>query len=443
MPFKTATSSRNITPDRAISLAGQMVQRMGEYTRDPLEVNAVVIEQTDRRYGLVSCDLLCLDTPFIDSVVKACLERHGVDHVLIACTHTHVGPCTRAFDPSGEVDDGYLENLRNTLVEAIGECCGRLEETRLYADCGYSGAMGWNRIGLRQDGSAALHWGSWNSDFCGVEGPRDGDVPVIFALRPDGSVQFVITGFATHPNCVAQGSFYSADLPGETRRLLRSALGPELGVVYLTGAAGDTSPHLLKDNPDTRQPWHGEEGLIRSGRNLAGVVLQTLAGSIHPIEDETLALERREVAVPIRPWPEDFDIDRLDDRRRERARQSREAWPDLVAKENPVKLSLNVLRIGDVAVCTNPGELYCRYGLAVKSNSPARVTLISELTDGYVGYIPTPEAIGHGAYGAYPLFYCKLVPEAGDIVVDTTMELLWSRFERKGQAESIYGSRFA
>jgi hypothetical protein len=323
-----------------------------------------------------------------------------------------------------------MDGLRDAIVETVGEALGDLEQAEVYAGEGYIEHTGWNRRGLRKDGTAEMYWGSWNEDFAGIEGPRDGRVPVIFVRGADGRVTLVLTSFATHPNCVEGGSFYSADLPGAVRQVLRSALGEDVGVVYLTGAAGDTAPSIMENNPEGAQPWRGEEGLIRSGHYLGGEILRVIGSAGHPMPDPLLVLEHRDLRIPMRPWPDSYDPEAYKPGLREFYNRSCEQWPTLLERENPVTVPVTVLRLGDAAICTNPGELYCQFGLDIKAGSPAEVTIVAELTDGCVGYIPTPEAIERGGYSADPGLQCRLVPEAGQGIVVATHEMLRRAFER-------------
>jgi neutral ceramidase len=108
--------------------------------------------------------------------------------------------------------------------------------------------------------------------------------------------------------------------------------------------------------------------------------------------------------------------------------QNAAGWPRRLAEESPVPVRLSVLRLGDAAICTNPGELFVEYGLALREHSPARVTLISDLTDGYVGYVPTHLAFERGGYETWPAPGSQLMPEAGDAIVRPTLDLLESAF---------------
>ena len=423
--MRVGTAWREITPQEPIPLGGQMHVRLGERTRDLLTVNAAAFAGSGERLVLVSCDLCLLPEAFVEETKKACARAYDLDadRLLIACTHTHVAPVTVDWLP-GAVKPWFMEHLREAIAEAVGAALADLEKAQLHAGSGYLQQMGWNRRGLRRDGTAEMYWGSWREDFAGIEGERDGQVPVIFARRTDGSIKLVLPSFSTHPNCVEGECYYSADLPGEVRRVLRADLGEDVGVVYLTGAAGDTAPSIMEDNPDNRQPWRGEEGLKRSGRYLGGEILKVIAESVDPMPNQDLALRQEILQIPLRPWPEDFDPQQLSPGFREFFAQSHAEWPGRMAKESPVAVPVSVLRLGGAAICTNPSELYCHFGLKIKENSPAAVTAVAELVDGCAGYIPTPDAIERGGYSAYPGRQCQLAPDAGDRIVEATQRML-------------------
>jgi hypothetical protein len=289
--------------------------------------------------------------------------------------------------------------------------------------------MGWNRRGMRRDGSCHMYWGSWKADFVGLEGPRDGEVGVIWASKANGDVKVVIPSFATHPNCVEGESYYSADLPGQVRRVLRATLGEGVGVVYLTGAAANTAPSIMENNPQNQQPWRGESGLVRSGLYLGGEILKVMASQTTAMADPCLRHEQTELRLPMREWDTWADLSEFGGAMRDYFEQSRADWPTLLAEDNPVPVRLHVIRLGDAVICCNPAELYVEFGLAIKKHSPASVTLIAELSDGWCGYVPTPEAIRHGGYSATTNRYTRLIPEAGWMMMERTHELLNKVFE--------------
>lgn len=421
----TGTAWEEITPDHPLPLLGQMHVRLGQRTRDPLTVNAVAFADGDQRLALVSIDVCLLPDALVRNLQQACSMATGLPPtaIILAATHTHVAPCT-TDDLVGAADPAFLQHLEQAIVTAVQRALADLEPTTLYAGRGYLEQMGWNRRGMRRDGSCHMYWGSWKDDFVGLEGPRDGEVGVIWATNAAGQVKVVIPSFATHPNCVEGESYYSADLPGQVRRVLRATLGETVGVVYLTGAAANTAPSIMENNPKNEQPWRGESGLVRSGLYLGSEILKVITSQTSPMVAPILRHEQMELQLPMREWDTWADLSEFGDAMRVYFEESHADWPRLLREDNPVPVRLHVVRLGDAVICCNPAELYVEFGLAIKQRSPARVTLIAELSDGWCGYVPTPEAIRHGGYSAATNRYTRLIPEAGWIMTETTHQLL-------------------
>ena len=81
--------------------------------------------------------------------------------------------------------------------------------------------------------------------------------------------------------------------------------------------------------------------------------------------------------------------------------------------------------MGDVAIATNPAELFVEYGLEIKEKSPFEVTMISELTNGYCGYVPTEKAFAEGGYETHrTVFTSRLAKNGGQIIADKSVEML-------------------
>src|SRR5690606_39827852 len=96
----------------------------------------------------------------------------------------------------------------------------------------------------------------------------------------------------------------------------------------------------------------------------------------------------------------------------------------------PYEMELHVLRVGDVAIATNPFELFTEYGTRIKSRSRAIQTFIIQLA-GPGTYLPTAEAVRGGGYSAI-VQSSAVGPEGGQVLVDRTVELIdsiWTQDE--------------
>jgi hypothetical protein len=86
------------------------------------------------------------------------------------------------------------------------------------------------------------------------------------------------------------------------------------------------------------------------------------------------------------------------------------------------EMELHVLRIGDIAICTNPFELFTDYGIRIQARSKAVQTFVVQMVGGG-SYLPTEKAVRGGHYSA--VVHSSLVgPEGGTVLVDRTINLI-------------------
>jgi hypothetical protein len=93
-------------------------------------------------------------------------------------------------------------------------------------------------------------------------------------------------------------------------------------------------------------------------------------------------------------------------------------------------VEVQAIAIGDIAFVGYPAEYFVEYGLRTKSESPFPDTFVSELANGWHGYVPTPEAYAHGGYEPRLGDANRLVEDAGERLCETGLSLLrhlWSR----------------
>ena len=88
-------------------------------------------------------------------------------------------------------------------------------------------------------------------------------------------------------------------------------------------------------------------------------------------------------------------------------------------------VELQVIAFGSVALVTNPAELFSVYSVRIKEASPFDVTLVSSLTNGFCGYVPTPKSFEHGGYETYRTVYTsRLAKDAGERILQDSVDLL-------------------
>jgi hypothetical protein len=422
--FLAGWSEVDFTPQPGLPLLGQMHQRIATRARDALCAVALALQLGETSVVLVACDVCILDNAFVARTTRRCSEQTGVpaENILIHATHTHVAPISTGalMEPPLPEFEAVVEGA---VLSAVNQAFDVMEPVDVFAGRGHLDQMGWNRRAMYEDGTSRMYGNSSDPGFIGMEGPRDGDLPVLWTRNKSGDITGILTGFATHPNCMEGECFYSADLPGAVRKHLRQSVGTSAKVLYLTGAAGNTAPSIL-DPFDSTQPWRGEAGVERSGAYFAEGAARVIARTHDPIEESTLALSTQTISIPLRPWPQPGEKTYADWPGIDYYRHSAKIWPQRLEECNPFPVTVHVVRIGDVAICTNPAELFVESGMEIKEGSPARVTFINQLTDGYCGYVPTAKAFSRGGYETWTAPSSQLSPEAGDEIVQTTRQLI-------------------
>jgi hypothetical protein len=117
----------------------------------------------------------------------------------------------------------------------------------------------------------------------------------------------------------------------------------------------------------------------------------------------------------------------------EKPTQMRNEWQQRVLERyesqktdlRPTKeTEIHVLRIGDVAICTNTFELFSDYGVQMKARSRAAQTFVIQLVGGGPHcYLPTERAVRGGGYSA--IVQSNLIsPTGGQVLVEETVKCI-------------------
>jgi len=408
-------------------LAGQLHKRVCRGIRDDLEANLLYLSDGERGLVFASCDLVDLETPFVaDAAARiAKAARVPAGDVLIACTHTHAGPTTYSYIASDPVNEGYLEELKEKLAAAARAAVASAVPARLGWGLGRA-HIGFNRRLCWADGTHTMYGDTWKPGFTGLEGPDDPSHAVLFATDESGKTLCVVHNNTCHATCLESVEVASADFPGEARRLIRESLGWKAPVLYLQGAAGDTSPWDLLKGPGR----DGEPRLREIGKILAEETLRLMKSAktvpdavLRPIS-EVLRVKRRvpsaaEVAEAKRVMAEgEGSMEEYDKLFRYQIKSSIVRLAEEDRKSDTEEMTISSFRIGDLAVTANPTELYCRFGLDIKRRSPAPLTMVVELANGYSGYCPTYEGCMGGGYSGETSLWNRLELSAGYRLVD-------------------------
>ena len=427
--IRIGAASCVINPQIGDWVQAASVRKRATEIRDNLEANGLYLSDGKKQILLVSCDLGGLEPPRVSAMREAMGRAAGIPprDIVISCTHTR-GPSVLRTNYLMPVDDAYLDRLEEWLVELAQRTIKSVQSGKIGWGQG-TAQIGFNRRLCWADGSHSMHGDATRKDFAGLEGPNDPQHLALFAADTDGKPIAVIQHNTTHPTLFWGSSILSVGFPGEARRILREELG-NIPMLYLNGAQGDIScRNLLHRRTESR-----EQAVRRLGQLMADETLRLYKDTKYH-DNPVLNHTYEDLKVKVRlPKPERLAearkvLARIDAGEKISGMQMIMAFGAVhlqeLYSENPVDtLPIHAVRIGDVALVTEPCELYCQFGLDIKRRSPAPITAIVGLADGYCGYCPTIYGILGGGYTGDPISWTRLEPYAGYKIVESAGRML-------------------
>ncbi len=300
--------------------------------------------------------------------------------------------------------------------------------------------LGWCRRAVYADGTGLMYGDTRRRDFMKIEGPMDPGIELLFTHDSSGGLTGAVVSIACTPQTCMGENFLSADFWGPARRLLREHFGESFNVLAVTGAAGDQCPDDLIRRGRSERSLRGLDACATLARRLVHGVVEGYETGRREM-DGSPVFRHSHAVLPLPAYV--MSDEQVEYYRNEIARLTAEGEPDprswnggtvLRARRhlerhaetgpNPVlDIDCNFLRIGDLAVATNPFELYMEYGQRIKAHSPATQTIAGELANDSMNYLPTREALAHGHYSAMPS-HIRLGPDGGDQFVVRSVEHL-------------------
>ncbi len=394
---------------------------------DPLRVRAGAFLSDDGALALVGVDAVSLKTEDVARARAMAAELCPIPagSIIVAASHAHTG------GPSNDVlgspsDEHYREQIVRQIASAVAEAARTAVPAELAWASGAAEGLAWNRRWWLADGSQGTHCDPTDENVLESAGPSDPEVLLLAARAADNGRPLGFVGNFTCHVTIMGGPLFSADYPGAWSDAMQAATGAPL--VFLNGAMGDvTQVNKLLDRPQS-----GEAGVERFARMLGGESLRLLA-EMDFADDAPIAVAGETLRAGFRhPSAEQLARDRetaaevaADDYSREAVfARERVMLAEHIERVGEEPCDLICARIGDLAIASGPGQMFCEFGLDCKARSPFAHTMYASISNGNAGYVPTAVAIATGGYEPTLCRGSKLAPEAGGEIVDAQVRLL-------------------
>ena len=451
------TAVVDITPAEPVAVSGQFHLRIAKTVETPIAASVIALESREEDVSrdvaiMVSCDLLYIPSEVLELVrkaVRARLPGLNTRKIFLNGTHTHTAPVL-LLDKYPIPREGVIqvEQYRSFLAKRVADAIVQAwnKRSRGSVSWGLSHAVvAYNRRAVYADGSARMYGKTDIAEFRNLEGYEDHDVNTLFFWNDLGELVAVVVNVSCPSQEVESRSAINADFWHPVREALWDRYGGQLCILAWTGASGDQSPHLMyrKAADERMRRLRGLNRLDEIARRIARAVddaYETVKNDrytdVHLIHKvETIRLPMRlvtEAEYTEAKEAVEKAVAQIEQNSEAAIREYRRMkWYDMTVNrfekqrtepKPTYEMELHVLRIGDVAICTNSFELFTDYGIRMKARSKAVQTFVVQLV-GAGTYLPTDQAIQGGHYSA--VVHSSLVgPEGGNVLVDRTVNII-------------------
>ena len=352
------------------------------------------------------------------------------------------------------------DEMLEFLIERITEVVFKAWENR--KDGSFSNAFGRAAVGMCRraaynDGSAQM-WGETNQAvFKAVEGGSDTGIELMYVFGEDNKLTGIVANLACPAQCVQHRLFVSPDFWGEVKVLLRQRFGKKIFLLAQCSAAGDQCPVDLvrwvepesdvnDPNIDRKYPLKRKadpsmfdlKGMKLAGRRIAREIISVYEDGLDepqadiefehkveimklPIRKATLS-EGKAAEKAISDYLRDKkgDVD-YNDAAKLQVHLGILTRLELQNVQSVLDAEVHIIRLGTVAIATNPFELFLDYGNQIKARSHAEQTFLVQLACGAEGYLPTEKAEKGGHYSAF-ISSGIVGHEGGEMLVENTLD---------------------
>ena len=450
-PFKIGIALGEITPETG----SPHYRGVSTGADSPLYAKAIVFSQGDTRGALVLCDLIRITRELSIMVRERASKETGIPYqnISIAATHVHTGPrymfemqeySDRLAEGKLTEDDksGYLTLIIDGITKAIVEADKQVRETEFVSGIGEAYGLSFNRRFLMTNGRVRFNPGTLNPKIVKPAGPIDPKVHFLL-FRPAGESEYSssLTVFANHTDTYG-GTQYCADYPYFLQQSMKEIFGEHFISAFGNGTCGN-----LNHIDVTKKRQATEKGMItkKIGAELAKTIqdnldkvkpgnpdLEVISKTLYlPLQDYTK--EEYEWASDENAAPMYSDREWIRGRRRskilslEQYRKREAVQPAVSGEPWRLPVELHVFRLDSRnAIVTLPGEVFVELGLEIKKHSPFENTMVIEMSNINIHYVPDLKGFAEDDYEA---MNSRLAPGSGEKMVEEALVMLNQSYE--------------
>ncbi|APZ93099.1 neutral/alkaline non-lysosomal ceramidase N-terminal domain-containing protein [Fuerstiella marisgermanici] len=420
--FQAGAATSNITPPLGEMIVGGWVPIPATHVHDELHARCLVLDDGSDKIAIVLCDNVGIPREVFDAAkdqIHAATEIPK-QNLLLASTHTHSATTARGASKvkrDQELND-YQKFVANRISDGVRRAINNLEPAKIGWGSATEETEVFNRRWFTTDPNQL------KNPFGGVDkvrmnpsrgsgslvkpaGPIDPEVAFVSVQSVDGRPIALLANYSLHYVGGVKSGDISADYFGYFAKYIEQKLGasdqtiPFVGIMS-NGTSGDINNINFRERSASRERY---DKMQEVAEKVATKVYEA-HGSVKFQDWVPVAGAAKELTLEVRkPTPETLAyFESLKDKieaapkkyRREAIYATR--LQNLTEAPDSIDATMQVLRIGDLAISAIPFETFVEIGLELKDATPFEKTFTIELANGSFGYLPTPEQHELGGY---------------------------------------------
>jgi len=416
--IKAGVAIMDITPPLGTPIPGLFHERWAETINDPLHVRSFVLEREGTGIAVTVCDLIGMNRKYLDTAKRKISDAIGLapSNIMISCTHTHTGAQTG--------DDTYTEFVIGRIADSVRVAWENRQPAQVGWGRSQEDRVVFNRRYRMKDGSFRTNPGIGNPSVVEPAGPTDPEVGVLCLRSTAGSTIGLLANYTLH--YVGGGDHQravSADYFGMFCELIQRLRGQHFVAALSNGASGDIN------NIDVLGNVRHQNDKYQHTERVAALVASAALWAWNEMtftDDVTFGAEMEEIVLKRRTLHSDEELARAHKiEQRESKTMGERAFVRRIKRianlPEEVSTWVQALRIGELALVGVPGEYFVGLGLEIKKRAPFAQTMVLELANDSIGYIPTRRAFDEGGYEPES---CRFIPGIGEQIAETALRLL-------------------
>lgn len=414
--LRVGTAAVELQADDSMVIAGGITPGKASGQEGKLRAVAVVVEKAGSgKLAIVACDVLMMKREDLDPAAKDIEAKTGIptERILINCTHTHHAPSTILIH-GYDADTRFTKEVQQAIVRAVHAANSNLAPCEFHFRLGEEKTVGENSRQLLDDGM--IYWIGPRTNFVRPTAPFDPELPVMAFGESTRKWRAVIFNHSTHTIGTREPGRRSPSFYGLAAQELEAELGGTF--CFLEGASGST--HNLKLS-------------CAEATERIKAALQAALNNAQPMPVKKIDAIKRPFTFKVRRFDEAAEDEAVSRYCRKYAGNYadkvievfREMRKNLAPQQGQERQTwLQVMRVGDVAIVGVPAEFFTKLGIEIKRKSPFRHTVIAELANDWIGYLPDLEGHKLGGYQVWTGYHSYAEPGTGERIVNECVKML-------------------